>query len=73
MKLKLRWVGIAAAILLPKKMLHRLKLVVGASLFTAETPEGCLITPHDPEVVRQFTKGQEFMAKYRETFRALAK
>ena len=73
MKLKLRAVGTSTGILLPKEMLVRMKLKKDDSLFAVETPEGYLLTPYDPEVESQLTKGREFMSKYRETFRALAK
>jgi len=71
MKLKLRSVGTSTGLLLPKEMLVRLKK--DDTLFAVETPDGYLLTPYDPEVERQLTKGREFMARYRDTFRALAK
>jgi len=71
MKLKLRPVGTSTGVLLPKEMLVRLKVKKDDMLFAIETPEGYLLTPYDPEVERQLTKGREFMAKYRDTFRAL--
>lgn len=73
MKLKLRSVGTSTGVLLPKEMLVRLKVKKDDSLFAVETPEGYLLTPYDPEVERQLTKGRDFMARYRDTFRALAK
>jgi putative addiction module antidote len=73
MKLKLRAVGTSTGVLLPKEMLVRLKVKKDDTLFAVETAEGYLITPYDPEVERQLGKGREFMAKYRDTFRALAK
>jgi putative addiction module antidote len=73
MKLKLRPVGTSTGVLLPKEMLVRLKVKKDDMLFAIETSEGYLLTPYDPEVERQMTKGREFMAKYRDTFRALAK
>jgi hypothetical protein len=54
-------------------MLVRLKVKKDDSLFAVETPEGYLLTPYDPEVERQLSKGREFMARYRDTFKALAK
>jgi hypothetical protein len=45
----------------------------GDTLFAVETPAGYLLTPFDPEVEQQVALGLEFMAKYRDTFRALAK
>jgi putative addiction module antidote len=73
MKLKLRAVGTSTGILLPKEMLVRMKLKKNDNIFAVETPEGYLLTPYDPEVEEQVSKGREFMSKYRETFRALAK
>jgi putative addiction module antidote len=73
MKLKLRSVGTSTGILLPKEMLVRMKIKRNDTIFAVETPEGYLLTPYDPEVDRQLSKGREFMAKYRDTFRALAK
>jgi hypothetical protein len=54
-------------------MLARMKVKKNGTLFTVETPEGYLLTPYYPEVERQLSKGREFMAKYRDTFRELAK
>ena len=73
MKLKLRAVGTSTGILLPKEMLARLKVSKNDALFAVETPEGYVLTPYDPEVERQVSKGREFMAKYRDTFRALSR
>lgn len=73
MRLKLRAVGTSTGIILPKETLRRLNVKEGDSLFAVETPEGYLLTPYDPEVEEQVRVGREFMAKYRDTFRALAK
>jgi len=73
MKLKLRSVGTSTGILLPKEMLIRLKVKKDDALFAVETPQGYLLTPYDPEVERQLNKSREFRARYRETFRALAR
>jgi putative addiction module antidote len=73
MKLKPRSVGTSTGVLLPKEMLQRLKVKKDDTLFAVETAEGYLLTPYDPEVEQQLTKGREFIAKYRDTFRALAK
>jgi len=73
MKLKLRAVGTSTGVLLPKEMLLHMKLKKNDTLFAVETPEGYLLTPYDPEVARQIKKGREFMGKYRDTFRALAR
>ena len=73
MKLKLRKVGTSTGLLLPKEVLRRLNVEEGDNLFAVETPDGYLLTPYDPEVEEQVKQGLEFMAKYRDTFRALAK
>jgi len=73
LKLKLRAVGTSTGIVLPKEALRRLNVKRGDTLFAVETPEGYFLTPFDPEVAEQVQLGLEFMAKYRDTFRALAK
>lgn len=71
--LKLTAVGTSTGMILPKEMLHRLKVKKGDTLFAIETPEGYLLTPYDPSVKEQLESGREFMKQYRETFKALAK
>lgn len=73
MKLKLRAVGTSTGVIVPKEMLVRLRVTKDDALFAVETPDGYLLTPYDPEVERQLKLGREFMARYRDTFRALAK
>jgi putative addiction module antidote len=73
MKLKLRKIGTSTGLLLPKQALNRLRVREGDTLYAVETPEGYLLTPYDPEVEEQVKLGLEFMTKYRDTFRALAK
>ena len=73
LKLKLRKVGTSTGVLLPKEALQRMKVKEGDTLFAIEAPDGYLVTPFDPEVDEQVKEGLEFMAKYRDAFRALAK
>jgi putative addiction module antidote len=73
MKLKLRSVGTSTGVLLPKEMLVRMKVTKDDELFAVETPEGYLLTPYDPEVVKQVEAGRAIMRKYRNVLRALAK
>jgi putative addiction module antidote len=73
LKLKLRAVGTSTGIILPKETLQRMNVKEGDSVFAVETPDGYLLTPYDPEVEEQVRVGREFMAKYRDAFRALAK
>lgn len=73
MKLKLRSIGTSTGVIFPKEMLHRLRVKKNDFVFVTETPDGFLLTPFDPEVEEQVKLGIEFMEKYRDTFRALAK
>lgn len=60
--------------MLPKEFLSRLKLHEGDKVFLTEAPDGSYrISAYDPEFEKQVTIGKHFMAKYRNTLRALAK
>jgi putative addiction module antidote len=72
-KLKLRAIGTSTGTVFPKEMLERLNVKRGDEVFAVETPDGYLVTSYDPAVAEQVKLGREFMAKYRGTFRALAK
>ena len=72
-RLKLRRVGTSTGIIVPQEVLIRLRVRENDALFATETPEGYLLTPYNPDVGRQLKMGRDFMAKYRDTFRALAK
>jgi putative addiction module antidote len=71
--LKLTAVGTSTGVIIPKEMLHRMKVERGDKLHVSETPGGYLITPYDPTVAAQVEAGREFMKEYRDTFKALAK
>lgn len=71
--LKLIQIGNSVGVVLPKEALSRLKVDKGGQVFAVETPSGYLLTPYDPAVAEQLDSGREFMAEYREAFRALAK
>jgi putative addiction module antidote len=71
--LKLTSVGTSTGAVIPKEMLSRMKVAKGGTLFAVETPSGYLLTPYDPAVEQELALGREFMAEYRDTFRALAK
>ena len=71
--LKLTRIGTSTGAILPKKMLARLKVEKGDTLYAIETKDGYLITPYDPTIEDQLTAGREVMKDYRDTFKALAK
>jgi putative addiction module antidote len=72
MRLKLRAIGSSTGVILPKELLHRMKVKKGDSVLAVETPDGYLLTRYDPDE-DQLLIGLEFMAEYRDIFRALAK
>lgn len=71
--LKLTAVGTSTGLVIPKEMLTRMKVARGDRLHVVETPDGFLLTPYDPAIAEQVEAGREFMKKYRETFKVLAK
>ena len=71
--LKLTAIGTSTGAVIPKEMLHRLKVEKGDVLYAIETPEGYLLTPFDPAIDEQLEAGRQFMKQYRDAFKALAK
>jgi putative addiction module antidote len=71
--LKLTQIGNSVGVILPKEVLTRLKVKKGDTLHLTDTPAGVTLTPYDPDFEKQLKLGREFMRKYRNTFRALAK
>jgi len=72
--MKVRKVGNSLGVVLPKEVLSRLNVQDGDKVFLTEAPDGSYrITPYDPEFEQQLNIGKTFMAKYRNTLRALAK
>lgn len=71
--LKLTGIGNSVGVVLPKELLAQLRVTKGDTLFAVKTPSGLMLTPYDPAIEEQLELGREFMAEYRETFRALAK
>ena len=71
--LKLTQIGNSVGVILPKEVLANLKLNKGESIFLTETPDGYVVTPHDPVFERQMTEAQRIMKKRRAVLRELAK
>ncbi|HEY2912384.1 MAG TPA: AbrB/MazE/SpoVT family DNA-binding domain-containing protein [Candidatus Angelobacter sp.] len=71
--LKLTSLGNSTGLVIPKEMLERLRAGEGDELFALETPNGYFLTSHDPDLEEELRLGREFMRKYDETFRSLAK
>ncbi len=73
MKLKLRAIGKSTGLILPKAVLKRLRVKKDDFLVAVEVPDGLFLAAYDPEIAEQLKLGREFIKKYEDTFRALAK
>lgn len=71
--LKLTSIGTSTGAIFPKELLAQLKLEKGDQVYAVETPDGILLTPYDPTIQDQLDIGRDFMKKYRDTFKVLAK
>jgi putative addiction module antidote len=72
--MKVRKIGNSLGVVLPKEVLSRLNVQDGDKVFLTEAPDGSYrITPYDPEFEKKIKIGKTFMARYRNTLRALAK
>lgn len=73
MRLKVRGIGAAAGIVIPKPVLRRLGLAKGDTVFLIETADGFRVVANDPEFEEQMTLAERVMKKRREMLRELAK
>lgn len=71
--LKLTQIGNSVGVILPEEVLARLKLEKGDTVFLTEAANGVNLSPYDSSVSEQLESGREFMRKYRDTFKQLAK
>ncbi len=72
--LKVRKIGNARGVILPREVLDKLRVKDGDKLYLTEAPDGSYrITPYDPEFEKHMTAVKKGMARYRNTLRALAK
>lgn len=69
----IRQIGNSLRTMFPKEMLDRMHLDKGDRVYIAETANGLLITPYDPEFAQAMEDYQEGAAKYRNALRELAK
>lgn len=71
-KLKITTVGSSAGVVLPKEILHRLRVEKGDTLYVIDTPNGIELTPYDEKFERQLEAAQNVMRKNRNLLRKLA-
>jgi putative addiction module antidote len=73
LKLKVRAVGRASGVILPKDALTRLGVREGDELNLVETPNGYEVTAYDPEFAKQVEIAEQGMDLYKNALRELAK
>jgi putative addiction module antidote len=73
MIIKLTPIGNSTGPLLPQKVLERLGVKTGDSIYLAETPDGYELVPCDAEFRRQINIAKKGMPRYRNALRELAK
>lgn len=72
--LKIRKIGNAAGVILPREILNKMRLKEGDKIFLTEGADGGYkITPYDPEFEKQMKLAKGVMSRYRNTLRELAK
>lgn len=70
--LKLVRVDGGVGLLLPKEALAKLKRGAGETVFLSETPEGLLLSSHNPAIQYQLAAGRAFVQDYGDALRMLA-
>ena len=68
-----RKLGNSQGVILPRADLERLGVSVGDELLIVHTPGGIRLSPYDEQFARQVEVAKDFMSKYRDVFRELAK
>lgn len=71
-KLKIIPMGSKAAVALPGKLLAKLGVGVGDTLYVRETPNGIELTPHAPESAEQLGHARQVMSDNKKVLRKLA-
>lgn len=71
--LKIRKIGGAKGVILPKEALARLKVGEGDRIFLTEAPDGFRVTAHDPDLEQQMKAMRQAMKDWRPLLRQLAK
>lgn len=72
--LKVRKVGNSLGVVLPKETTARLGVAENDVIYLTESPDGYRVTTGvGDDFARQMKIGEEFMKRYRNTLRALAK
>jgi len=71
---KVRRIGNSLGVVLPKEILHQLKVEEGASLYITGDAEGSIrLTPDRPGFKEKMAIAEDIMHRYRNALRELAK
>lgn len=70
--LKVTTVGSSAGVVLPKDVLHLLRVRKGDTLYLVETPHGIELTSYDPEFAVQMETAERVMREDRDVLKKLA-
>lgn len=70
---RIRKIGSSQGVILPREILESSGLKEGDSVFVLSTPDGVKLTPYDPEFAKVVEFGRDFMHRYRDDMRELAK
>jgi len=72
--LQVRKIGNSVGLILPRELLHRLRLQEGDMLHVVEQSErGVKLSPYDPKHAKAMAIARQAFRDYADTFRALAK
>ncbi len=72
-KLTIRRVGNSLGVTLPAEAIKALRVSEGDAVYLTETPDGFQLVAHDPDFEEQMQVAEDFMRRYRNTLRELAK
>ena len=72
-KLTIRRVGNSLGLTLPAEAVKTLRVGEGDTLYLTETPEGYQLVAHDPDFEKAMEAAEDFMKRYRNALRKLAK
>lgn len=72
MKLKVTTVGNSTGVILPKKLLKKLRIGKGDALYVTETSKGIELSPYDQNFPTQMEIAESIMREDRDVLRKLA-
>jgi len=72
-KLTIRRVGNSLGMTLPAEAVKALQVKEGDALYLTKTPDGYQLVPYDPDFEKTMKTAGDFMSRYRNALRELAK